>query len=175
MKSLSLIVILTLGSGVVLAQNPPPPPAHFTVYSYSTPGNPVSGSHSWAVFERGGERIEISWGPKEIAGTDAIRRPVPGANFDAMSYAKANKRIVHAFGPHKCSSVLFDRAKAWRAKLDSGKVMYVLLDVHDRPSACNCISAVLLAGGLRPITGLRHGPTASVKIARVLNRYYGER
>ena len=154
-----------------------PAECRLTVYSYNDCANRLFHSHSWAVFERGPEKVVISWGPAQGNGTDAIRTAVPGKNYSheqTLTFAQRLGLQVRTYGPYKIRPELFDNAKQWAKTLDSGRVFYVLLDRHCRPDACNCVSALLLTGGVRPRTGLRHGYQASEAIVRHFRWYFLE-
>ena len=146
-----------------------------TVYSYNDACNRFLHSHSWAVFERGAEKVVISWGPAKGSGVGALKTPVPGRNYtheQTVGFAASLGLRVAVYGPYRIRPELFANARAWARTLDSGWVSYVLIDRYARQYALNCVSAVQFVTGFRTPTGLKHGYTASAAVVRHLQPYF---
>ena len=112
----------TIFIALVLAAQPVE--CRLTVYSYNDCANRLFHSHSWAVFDRCGEKVVISWGPAQGGGTDAIRSAVPGKNYSheqTVGFAQRLGLQVRTYGPYKIRPELFCNAKQWAKTLDCAR------------------------------------------------------
>jgi hypothetical protein len=163
MRSILLLAGIALVPAVARAQA-----YTMTVYGYQKGEHRPGHSHTWAVFAGPGQRICISWGPRDR--WRLFGGAVPGRNrgeAETLDEARRQGATVTTYGPYAIDAETFKVARSQAAILDSGYVMYKVLDGASRPWALNCIHAVSDIGG--PLhTGTLYGHKASARVAEHL-------
>jgi len=118
--------------------------------------NPLQFSHTFATFTQVEEAdqgssglafkdITLSWGPAS-GQVRLLARPERGVNKSlgqSLSFAVNNRLNLAYWGPYEVSETFFRMAEKQRARLESGQVLYKVIDKKFRPHrAVNCFHAV---------------------------------
>lgn len=143
------------------------------VFGYQTIPNRAVDSHTFAAFYEG---RDLEWGggraPATISWLPAtgIVRPLGrerGRNFsldETLAIARSRGYEVRAWGPYEITPSLYRAALGRIRVLESGRLLYKMIDGPFSPRAVNCISAVSdIAGPLH--TGTDWGFAASGRVA----------
>lgn len=139
-------------------------------YSYAGRLGIPDSTHTFARFVKivngkPTEKVDISWLPNEknlrIGGRMPLFTSVRGKNytFEETQVLAGNKPIF-SHGKFLIDEVLFDRAKARKTFLNSGKVPYRFLGTSDSDDGINCIHALLGVVG-NTLTGTKNGETGT--------------
>jgi hypothetical protein len=174
-----LVLLACTAAGPVRAQD-----YYFVMVFGSQQDSPTpSYSHTWATFVKATpvlpqgfllEADTISWLPENGVMRVAALLPEPGRNFDLEStvqWALNSGQHVFMWGPYQIDPVLYRRARAQKALLESGTVRYKAIDTGRRSDrVSNCIHAVAaVADGHRlRVTTFQWGESASALVARAL-------
>jgi hypothetical protein len=139
-------------------------------YSYDGPLRRGVSSHTFARFVKivdgkVTEVVDISWMPEPGNLRRHNRMPlfriVPGHNYTLeQTMAMAGGKMVLSHGSYYITPDIYESAVRQKAKLESGRIAYKMLDGHSGGAAINCIHAVAgVVGSLD--TGLRRGKGAT--------------
>lgn len=186
MQTISRFFLLVVGLGFLVPAAGPAFAAetfrgryYVVVFGYQGPGNRPIDSHTFASFYDGdslengtaAEPPTISWLP-----ATGVVRPVrrePGHNFtlsQTVGLARMNSVQVRAFGPYEISRELYLRALTQIRYLESGAVLYKMINGPFSGGAINCIHAVSdIVGPLD--TGTQRGFAASASVVGHLSRW----
>ena len=176
----SVIGLTAIGLGQLLGQPPANERYYMIVFAAQDEGNVVRKSHTFATFVKAeGDRFEshtLSWMPRMLTPRIFWRKPEPGVNLglaESLQLAKSVGAGVTMWGPYRVNKELFDMAVAQEARLNSGAILYVVLDDEFRGTASNCIHAVsnldTTQRGLE--TGLMFGNDASEVVVKHFKPY----
>jgi hypothetical protein len=148
------------------------------VWGYQGPDNDVVQSHTFASFYKGDDLSKgtikpatISWLP--AAGVVHFFGSEKGRNFtlaQTLKMACRSGREVKSWGPYEIEPALYRRALKRIRLLNSGHVLYSMIDTA--PGTMNCIDA---AGDLTPTpldTGIAWGFVASDAVVQHLSPYF---
>lgn len=129
---------------------------YMAIFSYQDGANSIPNSHTFATFAKFDvdqvaktalliDAQTISWGP----ATGVVRlfhRPERGRNSGLIPTIQGALRRglrVSEWGPYEIHPGLYERAKAKVSQLNSGRILYKVLDKKFRPHfATNCFHAV---------------------------------
>jgi hypothetical protein len=120
------------------------------VFAYETTPRHPRLAHSFAAFVRtDGHSFEvhtISWLPRSNAIRMLRRSGEPGMNLDlrqTLENARSVQARVCCVGAYQIRPELCEKAMLQMHRLNSGQVLYRVLDKDDHPNrACNCIHAL---------------------------------
>jgi hypothetical protein len=137
-------------------------------------------THTWATFIRAvGEGPDpstyyveyrtISWLPATLDVRVLAAHPEPGVNLDlyaSIDTVLADRERITMWGPFVATKLIYDRAAAQVARLESGTVRYRAIDGSQDLTIDDCIHAV---ADIDPVFGRNHYPL--VRIGKPASRY----
>jgi hypothetical protein len=152
-----VVLILVLGTvSPLFAQH------RLDVYAYERPGNPVLGSHSFAVLDG---VYSLSWNPATVRV--GVVLPTQGINLSFQETLRAAREMgatVYYVGSVNLDEGKYRRACSLLLGMETGKFPYRLLGGH------NCITVL---AAIRPSSfrsGTAHGVEASLRVLNHLRQ-----
>lgn len=176
------IWLFFIGALLVSTSSFASPRYYVTVFSHQDGKNTARNSHTWATFvQANGDEVEnvqtISWGPAN-GNVVLLHKPERGRNRslnESLNSAFARGLHVSQWGPFEIREELFQRAARKVQELESGRILYKVLDKKFRPwVASNCFHAVAdidMDHGM-VIFGTLHGDAASQLVVNHFSRWY---